>query len=249
MRSGEATETGSIPACAGEPCRPPRGRSPKWVYPRVCGGTGDIRPSISTMSGLSPRVRGNHGDSTRSDWRSRSIPACAGEPCPRSSLCVLRMVYPRVCGGTCWRKSLKAISTGLSPRVRGNHRPRATRSSLLRSIPACAGEPAPGLCSFILYRVYPRVCGGTGGAHVEQVDFVGLSPRVRGNLEGQPLFLANPGSIPACAGEPIWKMRKRWVRGVYPRVCGGTTRGECMPRRKKGLSPRVRGNPNVHEPN
>ena len=68
-----------IPACAGEPCRSSSSPRRKWVYPRVCGGTclfnlhhhqyqGLLRvcgetstPAFfsSTITGLSPRVRGN----------------------------------------------------------------------------------------------------------------------------------------------------------------------------------------------
>ena len=50
---------GSIPARAGEPgARTAR----QWlytVYPRACGGTLSVRPSVGLGSGLSPRVRGN----------------------------------------------------------------------------------------------------------------------------------------------------------------------------------------------
>ena len=52
-----------------------------------------------------------------------------------------------------------------------------------------------------------------------------------------------PRSIPACAGEPNAAESELESGGVYPRVCGGTVkRGIGMPRRR-GLSPRVRGNP------
>ena len=123
-----ALRKGSIPACAGEPLMrrrrqalrglSPRVRgnrvshvadqSPAWVYPRVCGGTGDRDKNRRSAEGLSPRVRGNRRLSrgyprvcggTRTAWlglsprvrgnprRARvptqipgSIPACAGEP-------------------------------------------------------------------------------------------------------------------------------------------------------------------------
>ena len=57
-----------------------------------------------------------------------------------------------------------------------------------------------------------------------------------------PLFLEQ-GSIPACAGEPSsHRPRRGWAR-VYPRVCGGTI-GRLIGRSaRRGLSPRVRGNP------
>ena len=52
-----------------------------------------------------------------------------------------------------------------------------------------------------------------------------------------------PGSIPACAGEPLSTTPSVAMTAVYPRVCGGTP---VLGRRLDavdGLSPRVRGNP------
>ena len=112
-----------------------------------------------------------------------------------------------------------------------------------RSIPACAGEPAPARAIARTATVYPRVCGGTavgadvgGGGH-------GLSPRVRGNRAGRRLPTASARSIPACAGEPSSRRSPRSRAGVYPRVCGGTAGVISGRQRDGGLSPRVRGNP------
>ena len=54
-----------------------------------------------------------------------------------------------------------------------------------------------------VFKVYPRVCGGSGYIAGVCLPFPGLSPRVRGKLA--PLNLRRPywGSIPACAGEAI----------------------------------------------
>ena len=72
--------TGSIPACAGEPCRRGARGTPMSVYPRVCGGTAGGAHQTRAMFGLSPRVRGNpSGLCLWCEW-VRSIPACAGEP-------------------------------------------------------------------------------------------------------------------------------------------------------------------------
>ena len=100
---------------------------------------------------------------------------------------------------------------GLSPRVRGNR------------------------------RVYPRVCGGTLGAHRAKIPRQGLSPRVRGNRSPNSSVATERGSIPACAGEPGLDIDTIIQVGVYPRVCGGTLSTE-HPTTPKGLSPRVRGN-------
>ena len=131
---------------------------------------------------------------------------------------------------------------GLSPRVRGNPPNDRELGPNPGSIPACAGEPPDAGKSYILPKVYPRVCGGTEGVAAGRFVHIGLSPRVRGNRalendEGRP-----PGSIPACAGEPDGGAPTVLAWRVYPRVCGGTnvlTRGSF---RFEGLSPRVRGN-------
>ena len=113
----------SIPACAGEP-RAQRAPAPAHqVYPRVCGGTVRIASSHSSVSGLSPRVRGNRRRGRPSADRHGSIPACAGEPESARRRRLSRRVYPRVCGGTGITLSAELRVTGLSPRVRGNQAP------------------------------------------------------------------------------------------------------------------------------
>ena len=172
--------------------------------------------------GLSPRVRGNPAVSlTWLRWAG-SIPACAGEP--HSGLCWAPAsgVYPRVCGGT-WPSGPQLWpSAGLSPRVRGNPFAPIPTARARRSIPACAGEPAPWRIWWPSMAVYPRVCGGTSSTQPSWETPSGLSPRVRGN---RPCSTASPAagrSIPACAGEPQGRLAQNLHRRVYPRVCGGT---------------------------
>ena len=121
-RSALSDRLGSIPACAGEPglWGPSGARRP--VYPRVCGGTEISSSAVSTRSGLSPRVRGNHQYGMETFFSLGSIPACAGEPSANCDFLHVRTVYPRVCGGT--NPTFVEINppTGLSPRVRGNQR-------------------------------------------------------------------------------------------------------------------------------
>ena len=59
---GSDLRYGSIPACAGEPLPWLPRSSPRWVYPRVCGGTICGAEPMTVTSGLSPRVRGNRID-------------------------------------------------------------------------------------------------------------------------------------------------------------------------------------------
>ena len=71
-------------------------------------------------------------------------------------------------------------------------------------------------------RVYPRVCGGTYTHMRKNKQWIGLSPRVRGNRRFVRTGRCSRRSIPACAGEPRHQARSRRVEEVYPRVCGGT---------------------------
>ena len=86
------------------------------------------------------------------------------------------------------------------------------------------------------------MCGGTNAPERNACPGRGLSPRVRGNLTGGIHRLAAFGSIPACAGEPGWVAPAGFWPEVYPRVCGGTLQAAAGTEKRKGLSPRVRGN-------
>ena len=172
----------------------------------------------------------------------RSIPACAGEPWRRFRRLALLTVYPRVCGGTATARPAQVSPAGLSPRVRGNRHRYLPHPHRARSIPACAGEPAPPVQWSADARVYPRVCGGTPLLNFEQGGTAGLSPRVRGNPRRVQLAQQIARSIPACAGEPSSGRSYPPAPWVYPRVCGGTYPLCLMAAAKCGLSPRVRGN-------
>ena len=76
---------GSIPARAGEPRQARRAHGRGTVYPRPCGGAGDVQIVRRDNSGLSPPVRGSLRRLRRLGPLRRSIPARAGEPkSPRS---------------------------------------------------------------------------------------------------------------------------------------------------------------------
>ena len=235
----------SIPACAGEPVwtrKPPQIRA---VYPRVCGGTGNCPRKGIDIGGLSPRVRGNPlggGLEAGGGW---SIPACAGEPSHAFCGGVRLPVYPRVCGGTANREAVNAAAAGLSPRVRGNQRYPPAPAHSRGSIPACAGEPPAKRNDHRPGQVYPRVCGGTAHKAWRSDTIGGLSPRVRGNPEDICDWAERNGSIPACAGEPLWDGLWLRITAVYPRVCGGTQTDPARRTVHPGLSPRVRGNRKV----
>ena len=175
----------SIPACTGEPRIASQRQGQTGVYPRVYGGTWSPDPSLPTKPGLSPRVRGNHETEAGFQQAIRSIPACTGEP----GLCPAPRgrpgVYPRVYGGTLALSSLSppTAPSGLSPRVRGNPGNKFESALTSRSIPACTGEPHTQKPQQRPCTVYPRVYGGTIMPPFRARSAIGLSPRVRGNLE------------------------------------------------------------------
>ncbi len=80
--AGETHNSGSIPACAGEPAAPAPAVRRLAVYPRVRGGTRERVQMSLEQRGLSPRARGNLMRSCLRREMLGSIPACAGEPPP-----------------------------------------------------------------------------------------------------------------------------------------------------------------------
>ncbi len=117
---------------------------------------------------------------------------------------------------------------------------------MLRSIPACAGEPTVGGHLFADLGVHPRVCGGASVADRLPLDLEGPSPRVRGSLPSLLSGVLDGGSIPACAGEPTGIRCDLDPVQVHPRVCGGAHDSRADRQRRLGPSPRVRGSP-VHD--
>ena len=148
-----------IPACAGNSCALVRVTSPTTVHPRVCGE--QITERISTLHthGSSPRVRGTAQRARSARCRRRFIPACAGNSAASPISTLPAPVHPRVCGEQRCRASKRCVGHGSSPRVRGTANQGRWRLSVLRFIPACAGNRRlriPGRCT---KPVHPRVCG------------------------------------------------------------------------------------------
>ena len=152
---------GSIPAHAGEPDLVNAAVNLELVYPRACGGTGQTRNGEHLDQGLSPRMRGNRTRRPCPGWRHGSIPAHAGEPDGNFGTSASLTVYPRACGGTISAYTGRGTYSGLSPRMRGNHKHLEPLVYRFGSIPAHAGEPGTGLLGCPVAEVYPRACGGT----------------------------------------------------------------------------------------
>ena len=177
----------------------------------------------------------------------RSIPARAGEPGCSPATCGRAWVYPRACGGTSRACGGGTTGLGLSPRVRGNLVGRGLEAADHGSIPARAGEPSFRPRAVGRETVYPRACEGTRETCASNSRRMGLSPRVRGNLQLIDYEFDAKRSIPARAGEPRQVGHPAADGAVYPRACGGTLARALYFTLAYGLSPRVRGNRNGKE--
>ena len=158
-----------------------------------------------------------------------SIPARAGEP-PSVQATVPTAagtsgLSPRVRGNHKSTGHLERVP-GLSPRVRGNRIDEALCAVGTGSIPARAGEPRrpDQWTGPRLQGLSPRVRGNRRARHPDQGGFLqGLSPRVRGNRSAIQEQQSTAGSIPARAGEPYRRSTDAAHQGSIPARAGEPT--------------------------
>ena len=182
----------------------------------------------------------------RRAWQTGgSIPAHTGEPLGGHCWAMNGRVYPRAYGGTRHPAQCVRRRYGLSPRIRGNPNPRPGDAVYYRSIPAHTGEPCDSDLTMPARKVYPRAYGGTFTAFISNRACKGLSPRIRGNQRSNPGTVQCQRSIPAHTGEPPEYVRNGSPLRVYPRAYGGTGSLVSIAPIRKGLSPRIRGNPRI----
>ena len=91
---------GPIPAQAGEPCTRRSSSACTRAYPRAGGGTTYGETISITVTGLSPRRRGNRPRNQLHHRVLGPIPAQAGEPKGRPKTRRTPRAYPRAGGGT-----------------------------------------------------------------------------------------------------------------------------------------------------
>ncbi len=174
----------SIPACAGQPCRPLQARLSWKVDPRVRGAAPRMTTTASLCSGRSPRARGSR--STRSLLaKSRgSIPACAGQPRSAPVPIFAPWVDPRVRGAAQENRLIGRCRRGRSPRARGSRANDIFCDHAKRSIPACAGQPYGWTLPTPRIGVDPRVRGAADRPRHAGAAYRGRSPRARGSRKG-----------------------------------------------------------------
>ncbi len=215
------------------------------VYPRWRGELFCALAFCWLSRGLSPLARGTLKVLKNIGFRTRFIPAGAGNTGVIPIAARNAAVYPR------WRgehdKSLtKNNSTpGLSPLARGTHHYFGKSVIKNRFIPAGAGNTYRSNGRNTEFSVYPRWRGEHYFCNAQRYSRIGLSPLARGtrcsvNIDGDVTRF-----IPAGAGNTFLRLFMRIKNSVYPRWRGEHRRGLTSRPSQTGLSPLARGTPVV----
>ena len=173
--------------------------------------------------------------------RRRIIPAHAGNSSESlEPLCELPD-HPRACGELSRFAHATISIIGSSPRMRGTHGSIPRLHSLVRIIPAHAGNSACRARCPSVFSDHPRACGELEVRHRSWRWEVGSSPRMRGTLElrGETRVLRR--IIPAHAGNSREHFDIVDVFSDHPRACGELEHRSPTGRICGGSSPRMRG--------
>ena len=130
---------------------------------------------------------------------------------------------------------------GSSPRARGTVYGNERHWSDPRFIPARAGNGQTSPAHPRWVSVHPRARGERQTMSRIAPASAGSSPRARGTVAGQEVFLADQRFIPARAGNGRSTLGRRTDRSVHPRARGERLRPMCLLSRCGGSSPRARG--------
>ena len=166
-RAGNSTSSGCAPTSTA-------------VHPRACGEQAEKVTDIFCQIGSSPRVRGTDRDAPGTRVRDRFIPARAGNRRARRVWTRALPVHPRACGEQAATEFFGQAKSGSSPRVRGTVRGDPLSRSLVRFIPARAGNSTNESSISVCQSVHPRACGEQALSLTIRQAVRGSSPRVRG---------------------------------------------------------------------
>ena len=134
---------GITPACAGKSF-PFDGLSiAKRDHPRVCGEKSFASSIGCFCLGSPPRVRGKVARLLAVSAADRITPACAGKSLGAAAVLRVSWDHPRVCGEKCQLVSMKLITVGSPPRVRGKALSPEQSMETDGITPACAGKRPP----------------------------------------------------------------------------------------------------------
>ena len=169
-----------IPACAGNAPAPRATAESPSVHPRMrgerlFGSTDSIR-----WFGSSPHARGTLPHHQLAQRDERFIPACAGNAGDQYHFFSTISVHPRMRGERQGRGGFQKREAGSSPHARGTLCRKAFTASMLRFIPACAGNASAASVSLATSSVHPRMRGERMRFSLPRRLDTGSSPHARG---------------------------------------------------------------------
>ena len=152
-----------------------------WVHPCVRRGARKNSSMTTVFLGSSLRAQGSRVPARAGPYHTGFIPACAGEPSPRSRRRCPCRVHPCVRRGALRSAWQTQQDEGSSLRAQGS--PNGSLSVALAPgfIPACAGEPVSLRCCIYLTRVHPCVRRGALSGEFEDGEQLGSSLRAQGS--------------------------------------------------------------------
>ena len=125
--------------------------------------------------------------------------------------------------------------------MRGTAYPASSLTSVIRFIPAHAGNRLSSVSTATSSTVHPRACGEQFVYRRERVLLDGSSPRMRGTEELAGFLGEEIRFIPAHAGNSIPGSTSDRRGTVHPRACGEQVVRKDYSCRARGSSPRMRG--------
>ena len=228
-----------IPARAGQTARRCRAAPERPDHPRACGANGKAFHTEENLPGSSPRVRGK-----RRHWggypRFGSSPRVRGKQQFEVRGRLLDRIIPAR-GANQLNIQLDVWQSGSSPRVRGKLWVDVFGAFCCRIIPARAGQTHSRQPSSRRLSDHPRACGANQWAKEYQTISDGSSPRVRGKLAVEDLYVPAVRIIPARAGQTGIRAPSPTACTDHPRACGANTWSKLTVIPPSGSSPRVRG--------
>ena len=187
-------------------------------------------------------MRGKPGANGAVVMGERIIPAHAGQtPRPRATP-TARTDHPRACGANSALRPSNILQSGSSPRMRGKPRLCTAAISVLRIIPAHAGQTCGGRRGPACSADHPRACGANLNAYSCVLAARGSSPRMRGKPHRATGPFHAVRIIPAHAGQTGERPSNARPLADHPRACGANLQlVEGFGGSFFGSSPRMRG--------
>ena len=192
-------------------------------------------------SGSSPRMRGKRSRSVSGLFRCRIIPAHAGQTPAMPHRAGSSPDHPRACGANMVTLFAETTVIGSSPRMRGKPLPHPLAGSVVRIIPAHAGQTTPCAKATGVSADHPRACGPNNASSMVTLSICGSSPRMRGKLGLSRMSMSSVRIIPAHAGQTAQSCRPRNRLSDHPRACGANSGVLRFTAGGAGSSPRMRG--------